>query len=425
MPESYRRKMEPLLRDHLQGDDPRPLVLTGARQTGKTSLVRRIGQELFPHLVEIDLSETDFSRITTAKDLGFAIQSAAAGDLGRYNDTLVFLDNIQLCKGVLPLLAELSEERRHRIVAAGSSLGIADAEGIRAERLHPMDFEEFLWANGIQDSLLFEMKAMFDSCEPVPDGLHRRMMDLFRDYLICGGFPESVSALLDSKDIGTVRDVQRRICGIQSADAVAHDLEYGTRSDAVLRYVPRSMAEGRKRVFVRDIDGKKGARFSDYRESIDSLADSGAVLKVQCSGSPAYPLSGSSKEGMMGICPCDVGILTWKLFGHNVMPLRLGPTGDELDCVFRCYAVTQLAARGREARYTDVRRFEKADLLIETAENEDVLAIWIDPGNRRRRGAMEKLLESEGMDGIVLSCSNAIGCSGRLKSMPVYGLMFL
>lgn len=158
----YQRKMESVVGAYFDSDDAPILIIEGARQTGKTSLIRHMGRKRYAHYVEVNMIEDSngprfLANVRSTKELYFALQSIAEGPLGDYDDTLIFLDEIQEYAHLLTLIKFLREEHRYKFIASGSLLGVElrktssiPVGSISTRRLHPMDFEEFLWANGIQ-----------------------------------------------------------------------------------------------------------------------------------------------------------------------------------------------------------------------------------------------------------------------------------
>ena len=436
----YQRKMESIVEEYFDSDDAPILIIEGARQTGKTSLIRHTGRKRYAHYVEVNMIEDSngfrfLADVRSTKELYFALQSIAEEPLGDYDDTLIFLDEIQEYAHLLTLLKFLREEHRYKFIASGSLLGIElrktssiPVGSISTKRLYPMDFEEFLWANGIQEDLVSEMKAMVDGGETIPDGLHRRMMDLFRDYLICGGLPACVSAFLETKDIATTRNIQRDIYEMYGNDATKYDLENKMHTKAVLDVIPSSIENKRKRIFAKDIEGKDKARFTDYKDDFENLVDSGVVLQVTCCSNPVFPLIESVKRNMLKLYLCDVGLLTWLLFRYNVKPLRDDTSQINLGNVYECFAAVQLAANGHALYYSDNKRLGEVDFLIDDYDALRAVALEIKSGkDYRKHNALDRLLDYESgrMKGIVLSNSRTAECDGNLKYMPIYALMFL
>lgn len=440
MPRFYERKMEKVLEEYFDSDDAPILVIEGARQTGKTSVIRHVGRSRFEHYVEVNLVEDSegpryFADVRSTKDLYYTIQSMAGEPLGGFSDTLVFLDEIQENPRLLTMIKFLREERRYRFVASGSLLGIelrrtasVPVGSMRIERMYPMDLEEFCWANGMAKSLIDDLGSMLGRNEQIPEGVHRRMMDLFRDYLICGGLPACVSAFLDTKDIQAVRGIQRDIHGMYGIDASKYDLENRMHTRDILNIIPSSIENKRKRIFAKDIEGKEKARFSDYRDDFDCLIDSGVVLPTLCCANPVFPLAESVKRNLLKLYLCDVGILTWLLYRTNARPLMEDLPQVNLGNVYECFAAMQLASNGHRLFYSDNKKLGEVDFLLDDYGNMRVIALEIKSGKDfRKHKALDNLIGSSNgaIEGIVLSGSGTVEVEGGTRYLPIYAVMFM
>ena len=218
-----KRKIEAYIESFLAPRPQKILILDGARQTGKTFIIRQVGQRMFKNYVEINLLDDSLNERNFADTLsvsGFYLQlSALAGEkLGSKEDTLVFLDEIQAYPHLLTLLKFLNQDNRFTYIASGSELGITlfktlsiPMGSIEVRHLYPLDFEEFLWANGVGEEFISHCREMFLAKKSLQESFHRRMMDLFRKYLLVGGLPEAVQSFVNETNIATVRQIQSQI----------------------------------------------------------------------------------------------------------------------------------------------------------------------------------------------------------------------
>lgn len=435
----FERKIADTIERYLASDDAPILIVDGARQVGKSFIIREIGSRAYRNFVEINLVEDRngpglFTDVRTTKDLYYSIQAAAGRPLGDYSDTLVFLDEIQENGNLLTMLKFLREERRYRFIVSGSLLGVElrrtssiPIGSIQTRRMYPMDLEEFLWANGIGRDLLSDVRGMISRGERVPEGLHRRLMDLFRDYLICGGLPYCVDLFLGSGDVVVLRDVQRELYDLYGVDASKYDTINRMRTRAVFDSIPSSIENKRKRVFAKDIEGRENARFDDYREDIDILVDSGVVLKVSCCSNPVFPLRESMKRNLLKLYICDVGLLTCLLCGYNVKPLREDIPQINLGNVYECFAAMQLSANGHSLYYSDNKRYGELDFLLDDVHGTSVKALVLKTDRARKKlNALDALISiNEDCKGFVFSNSGDIMTEGRVTYLPIYAMIFM
>ncbi|MDE5786836.1 MAG: AAA family ATPase, partial [Duncaniella sp.] len=199
------RKIEPIISNYFASDTDKILVVTGARQIGKSYIIRHCASKYFKNIVEINLvtdSEGDrlFDKVHTTDDFYIALSAFTSQPKGDRSDTLIFLDEIQVYPHLLTLLKFLREEGRYRYVASGSLLGVTLKKSssvplgsIDIIKMYPLDFEEFLLANDFGSDGVNSLRNHFQNMTNVPDGIHSRVMNLFKRYLLVGGLPEAVN----------------------------------------------------------------------------------------------------------------------------------------------------------------------------------------------------------------------------------------
>jgi predicted AAA+ superfamily ATPase len=211
------------------------LIIDGARQTGKSFIIREVGQRLFPNFIEINMEEDKlqdrlFADARTVADFYMALSVVAGERMGERRSTLVFIDEIQAYDHLLTLLKFLNADRRFTFVASGSMLGVALRQtsslpvgSIRIEHMYPMDFEEFLWANGVGEELISAMRRAFEEARPLPQAIHAKVLDLMRKYLLVGGMPAAVNAYVSTQNIQEVRSIQTDISAMYGIDASKYE----------------------------------------------------------------------------------------------------------------------------------------------------------------------------------------------------------
>ncbi|WP_400227926.1 ATP-binding protein [Methanomethylophilus alvi] len=435
----FERKIGSAIEDYFETDDAPILVIDGARQVGKSFIIRELGKRHYKNFVEINMIEDKegpglFQNVHTTKDLYYTVQAIADRPLGDYDDTLIFLDEIQEYGHLLTLLKFLRMEHRYKFIVSGSLLGVELRKtssipigSISTKRMFPMDIEEFLWANGIQRDLIDDLKDMIANTEEIPDGLHKRMMDLFKDYLICGGLPYCVDIFLQTRDVVKLRNVQKEIYELYGNDASKYDVKNKMHTKAVFDSIPSSIENKRKRVFAKDIEGKEHARFDDYKDDFDNLVDSGVVLQVTCCSNPVFPLRESSKRNLLKLYICDVGLLSCLLYRNNVRPLREDIPQINLGNVYECVAAMQLSSNGHTLYYCDNKNHGEVDYLVDDYDDLSVKAIEIKSGkDYKRHNAIDKLMDvNDSCRGFVLSNSGNVEVQDRITYLPIYALMFI
>ena len=440
MTKIFERKIEKVIEENLKDPDAPILLIQGARQVGKSFIIRRLASSCFKHFVEINMIEDKsgnriFADITNTKDFYFAIQSVAGIPLGTYADTIIFLDEIQEYEQLFTLFKFLKQERRYRFIASGSLLGISlrrtpsiPIGSISIRNMYPMDFEEFLWAKGRTSEFTDEIKEMLRADKSLPEGVHRKLMDDFKDYLIAGGLPYCVDLFLSTMDIVKVRDAQLEIYSLYGDDATKYDIENRMHTKQIFDLVPSNIENKRKRIFARDIEGKIGARFEHYKDDFDDLVSSGVVLMVTCCTDPKFRLLESAKRNLLKLYLADVGILTALLYRYNVKPLREDIPQINLGNVYECVTAIQLKSNGRELYYYDKKNIGEIDFLIDDYDNLTVIPIEVKSGKDYwKHNALDRYLETKNSPevAVVLSNDGRIRREGKIRYLPIYSLMIL
>lgn len=435
----FKRKIESRIMKYLNEDDSPILLIEGARQIGKTFIIRELGFRCFKNYVELNMVEDItgpkiFENVRTTKDFYMAVQSVAGRKLGDYSDTLVFIDEIQEYKELITLLKFLRQEKRYRFIASGSMLGVSLRKvssipigSISIKRMYPMDFEEFLWANGIPEELICELKDSAKNLLPLNPGLHNRMMDLFKDYLMTGGLPYCVDTFLREQDIISLRDVQSEIHRLYREDCSKYDAEFKMRTRAIYDLIPSNIENRKKRIYAKDIESKEKARFANYREDFETIVGAGVALEVTCCADISFPLLDSARRNMVKLYMNDVGVLTALLYGYGVKALREDVPHVNLGNVYECVTAMQLSSNGHTLYYADNKKVGEVDFLIDDHGSLGTVIIEVKSGKDfRNHRALNNFLDSrDNVEGIVLSNDGGIVRNGKVTYLPIYMSMFL
>ena len=269
------RKIEVLIKEHLRTDSKRILLIDGARQVGKTFIIRYVGQQLFENFIEINMAEDSlgdqlFAKVKTVEDFYLQVSMIAGRKMDKKENTLIFIDEIQAYPHLLTMLKFLAQDDRFTYIASGSLLGVTLSHtpsipmgSIRKVRMFPLDFEEFLYANGMNQFVIDSLRSKFEKRESLDENLHNKMMDFFRKYLLVGGLPDAVNAYLETQNIQRVRDIQSEIHEYYAADASRYDQERKLKIRRIYDLIPSNMENKKKRIVAKRIEEKKGKTFSD------------------------------------------------------------------------------------------------------------------------------------------------------------------
>ena len=241
------------------------LLVNGARQIGKSFLIRYVGQKLFPHFLEINLKEDKegdriFADVHTTDDLYMRLSNYHSEPLGDKTDTLVFLDEIQSYPHLLTMLKFLNQESRYRYIASGSQLGVALSQtpsvplgSVAIEQMYPLDFEEFLWATGISKEWVERIRESYLREEALDENTHKILLKRFQYYLLVGGMPEAINNYLEDRNMVRVRQVHRDIHQLYRIDASQYDEEHKLKIRKIYDLIPSNLGNKKKRIIYKNI----------------------------------------------------------------------------------------------------------------------------------------------------------------------------
>ena len=437
------RKIEKDIEGYLRAEDDRIMILEGARQIGKSFIIREVGKKLYYNFIEINFSEDDegpkiFKGIGTTEGFYFTLSSVYGEKLDRYENTLIFLDEIQHYPQYLTLLKFFREDRRFRFIASGSLLGITLREttsipvgSIIRKNMYQLDFEEFLIANGFGQEALNTLRTKLMNRESLDESLHDYIMNLFRRYLLVGGLPAAVNEYLDSHNIVKVRNVQENIRSLYEVDATKYEKDSNKTLliRRIYNMIPSQLENKKKRIIIKDIQNKIGDRFDNYLEEFEYLISSGTALKVSAISNPKYPLAESAHKNLMKLYLNDVGLLTMLLYKNSIRPVISDEDSVNLGSVYESVVAQELKAHGHKLFYYDNKQRGEVDFLIDDYSSTTILPIEVKSGkDYTRHSAMNNLLKVRDYDiasGLVLSNSREIKTVGNVSYMPVYYVMFI
>lgn len=433
------RKAEKTIRDFLSQETDKVLIVCGARQVGKSFLIRRVGRELFKNFVEINLIEDfsggrNFADIHSKEDFYLILSAIAGNRLGNSQDTLIFLDEIQQYPELLTLLKFLKEDNRFRYVASGSLLGVSLKKStsiplgsIQILQMYPLDIEEFFIACNVGGEVREHLFSCFKEQTSPKESIHNICLDLFKKYLIVGGMPDAVKTFLSTHNVVKLRRVQDDIKELYGLDAGKYDAQHQLKIKRIYDMIPSNLENKKKRLIFNQIENKP-ARGDQYLEEIDYLVSAGVALEVKAVSNPVFPLVQSSRKNLVKLYLNDVGILTSVLYMNNVKAILSDEKSVNLGSVYENVVAMELASLGHRLFYYDNRQKGEIDFLIDNYSNLSVLPIEVKSGkDYKRHNAISSFVKTKKGDlrGIVLSNSGTVENRDGLLYLPVYMCMFL
>lgn len=436
-----RRKIQKTIQEYFRSNSNKILLLDGARQIGKSFIIRYEGTKFFKNYVEVNFLEDKngaklFEGISTTKDFYLQLSTYAGSKMGTKENTLVFLDEIQAYPELLTLLKFLKDEDRFTYIASGSLLGVTlnktlskPGGRIQKVKMYPLDFEEFLWANGVGEEVVSYMQEQFIREEPIHESLHNKFLDLFKKYLLIGGMPDAVNTFVETSNIVAVRAVHDEIYELYKGDASQYDGENSLKIKRIYEMIPSNMENKKKRLHYREIENKKGKRSSDYEAELEYLISSGISLEVLAVSNPKFPLKESEQKTLIKLYLNDVGILTNLLYRYNINAVITSDSSINLGAVYETVIAQELSAHGYTLRYYDNKTKGEVDFLVDDYDTLSAMPIEVKSGQDfRRHRALDKFVQNEDYHikkAILFSNNREVHRDGKVIYMPIYYVMFL
>ena len=435
-----KRKIQTFIEHYLTSNSNKMLVIDGARQIGKSFIIREVGKHLFPNFIEVNFVNDKngpkvFAEANTIEKFYFQLSTIAGEKMHEKANTLVFLDEIQAYPYMLTMVKFLKEDDRFSYIASGSQLGITLRQtvsipvgSLEIKHMYQLDFEEFLWANGFGEMATDELRKKYEANESLGENLHQRLLDLFKRYLLIGGMPDAVNAYLDTRNIVTVRKIQDDIQHLYALDASQYDEEHKLKIMSVYNMIPSNMENKKKRLVYKAIEGND-KRWKDYADEIEYLISSGITLDVKAISSPSFPLVESASKNLIKLYLNDVGLLTNILYQYNVSAILNDELSVNLGSVYESVVASELRAHGNELFYYDNKAKGEVDYIVDDYEHLSVLPIEVKSGKdyqiHRALNAFAANEDYKIKKGIVFSNEREVHSKGIITYMPIYYVMFL
>ncbi|PJM78593.1 ATP-binding protein [Bifidobacterium scaligerum] len=414
------------------------LLVTGARQVGKTFIIEEFGRNEYEHIVEFNLVLDDnarrsFSQATSPDDLLFRISVASSVPLVP-GHTLVFLDEIQQCPQIVTFIKGLADKGDYDYILSGSLLGV-ELEDVRSLpvgyldefAMYPLDFEEFCWANGLVESAFDIVRDSFANLNATPDFIHDRLTELFHRYLLVGGMPAAVAAFTANGVIDPVRAVQSNIRAYYE-----HDIkQYAPKADRltiqeIYRLIPGELQSQNRRFQVSSITDIK--RFSQIENEFLWLTNANVALPAFNVAAPVAPLRINSERRVMKLFYSDVGLLVSAYGKKSVLGILAGNAAMNMGGVYENVAAQEFVAHGfTHLYYLTKKGIGELDFLIETNDG-DVLALEIKSGAYfRSHAALDRAMTTPGygIDKAYVFAETNVFTEGNVTYLPMYMLSML
>ena len=412
------------------------LLVTGARQVGKTYIIREFLKEEFGednfiefNLIENELAKTTIENSSNSEDLLFRLSALANKNLIK-GKTIIFLDEVQVCSNIITAIKFLVEDGSFRYILSGSLFGteLKDIKSIPVGymdsfQMYPLDFEEFLIANGLNTNVLDRLKTNFEKLTRVDKIVHSKLIDMFHLYLIVGGMPSVVKKYLETNNLKDVVEEQNNINRFYRQDISKYDENNNLYIKDIFDLIPSELNNQNKRFIMKNLN--ENIKFNRYENSFLWLKDAGVALPVYCADEPKTPLILSKSRNLFKLFHCDVGLLASMYMDNNLQIKILNKDKDiNFGSIYENAIAEELVSKGFDLYYYKNNKVGEIDFLIENKGV--VIPLEIKSGkNYKRHNALDNLLlDSVDIPKAYIFSNNNVEVDGNKVYLPIYMIMF-
>ena len=437
-----RRKMYDTLLAWKNSDKKECLLVKGARQVGKTYLIRQFGEKEYDSFVEINFHEQKSLKVIFDGDkTAEEIYKRLTANIPRVKlipgKTLIFLDEIQKCAGARTALKFLAEDGRYDVIASGSLLGLSygkdgDSEVEPVESIpvgyektvmmYSMDFEEFLWAYGYTDETIAYLKSFYDAKEKMPPEIHEKFETLLSEYLVVGGMPEVVASFVKHKDFTKVQEIQDKIL-TSYADDISQHAKGAEKVKVRQCYdsIPRQLAKENKKFKYSEVEHK--ATFRKFGDSVQWLRDANMAYMCYNTTLPTLPLKAYEKDNEFKLYIADTGLLL-ALLGFATKQALLNGTlkGFAKGGIYENFVAETLVKNGYTLHYYKQGDSSELEFVIE--KNGEVVPIEVKAGNAATKSLDAFVKDYEPSIAFKLIGGN-VGVTDKKYTLPHFLAMFI
>ncbi|MGN0167015.1 MAG: ATP-binding protein [Acetatifactor sp.] len=373
-----RRKIEQSLTDWKNSVNRKPLIIKGCRQCGKTFSVLDFAKKNYKHVVYLNFfANPDYASVFSGSlevDNIVMLLSALLGSAAVFEagETVLVLDEIQECPDARTALKFFRIDGRFDVIGTGSLLGVKGygkepkSIPVGSETvidMYPLDFEEFLWANGISESVIDMLKRNLETETPVAEALHNRMKQLLLQYAVVGGMPDAVQTFIDTRQMDRVLRIQRDIVRSYEDDMV----KYAEKKDKAhikecFQSIPRQLSKENKKFQYSVV--KKGSTASKYAGSLQWIEDAGIISRCYNLSITELPLEGNADEDVFKVYMRDMGLFVSMLEDGTQYDILQGNLFGYKGAVFENLVADIFTKMGRKLYYFHKDSGMEVDFVI-------------------------------------------------------------
>lgn len=428
------RNIDKIIENHY-ANNKSALLLTGARQVGKTIAFRRYAEKMGMELVEINFHEDQLAKniFIGAQNAQEVLLRISAHTRTRLipGKTLIFFDEIQKYADVVTWVKFLVDEGSYRYALSGSLLGV-ELQDIRSmpvgsldiQDVYPLTLEEFARAIGVSDAVLGSIREAWEQRKPVDEVVHASMMRVVSLYLLVGGMPAAVQTYIDTNDMQAVRGKQEEILKLYHWDIAQYDPDNKLYLDEIFDLIPTELNAKNKRFILKDLNEHR--MFARHENGFIWLKDAGVALPTYNVEEPRVPLKLSELRNLFKLFQNDVGLLAAQYAQEIAMQILTGDVNINYGAIYENFVAQELQAHGWALRYFNSKKQGEVDFVIE--EGTKVLPIEVKSGkDYQRHSALTNLLTNKEYgisEALVLNNENTKQ-KGSVLYVPIYMTMFV
>lgn len=410
------------------------LLLTGARQTGKTYSARMLGKQ-YKYFIELNFVEHPeaigiFENVMSADEILLRLSAITAVPMIS-GETLIFFDEVQKCDNLITAIKFLVDDGRFRYILSGSLLGV-ELKDIKSQpvgymgvkEVFPLDFEEFIINMGVSEPVRNTLRDCWENRTAVDTIVHDKMLQLFRLYLVVGGMPAAVAEYMATNNVNTVMRIQQDIVALYRMDISQYAQKDKLKIKEIFDLIPSELDAKNKRFILKNLN--EHAKFGRYQDSFLWLKDAGVAIPVYNVDEPKPPLKLSETRNLFKLFSNDVGLLAAQYADGIQFKILTGDISINIGAVYENVVAEELLSHGLVPYYYNNKRRGEVDFVISSGDK--VVPIEVKSGkDYRNHTALGNLMSDYPdalYDAVVLSNGN-VEIFGNITYAPIYMIMFI
>lgn len=429
-----KRKIDQTLIDWKNLQNHKPLIVKGCRQCGKTFSVLEFAKKNYEHVIYLNFFENPnyssiFSGSLDVDNLTMLISALlGANAIFCEGKTVLILDEIQDCPEARTALKFFKEDGRYDVIATGSLLGVKGygtsprSIPVGSETvvdMYPLDFEEFLWANGISASIIRTLNECLQEETPVPEALHNRMRQLLLQYIVVGGMPDAVQTFVNTKQMNEVLQIQRDIIRSYEDDMVKHaEQKDKSRIKECFQSIPKQLSKENKKFQYSII--KKGASSSQYNGSLQWIEDAGIITRCYNLSITELPLDGNAENDTFKVYMCDCGLFVSMLEDGTQFDILQGNLLGYKGAIYENLIADIFYKMGRKLYYFHKDSGLEVDFVIRYKGQCTLVEVKATTGNTKSTKTILNHPEKYHVSSAIKLGDYNVGRTNQILTLPLY-----